>query len=86
MINLRCVCLTTFVAAVSRVPGEPLVIEEIFVAPPMPREVRIQIIFTSPSNTDIAFWKMKVVYGFYAVFLFVYLVGFKLIIFLFMLL
>lgn len=46
-------------AAVSRVAGEPLVIEEIFVAPPMPQEVRIRIICTSPSNTDIAFRKMK---------------------------
>ncbi|XP_010101304.2 alcohol dehydrogenase-like 7 [Morus notabilis] len=46
-------------AAVSRVAGEPLVIEGIFVAPPMPREVRIRIICTSPSNTDVAFSKMK---------------------------
>ena len=50
-------------AAVSRVPGEPLVIEEIFVATPMPREVRIRIICTSPSNTDVAFWKMKVLFS-----------------------
>lgn len=35
------------VAAVARKPGEPLVIEDIIVAPPMPREVRIRILCTS---------------------------------------
>ncbi|XP_024024566.1 alcohol dehydrogenase-like 7 isoform X1 [Morus notabilis] len=48
-----------FVAAISRVAGEPLVIEEIFVAPPMPREVRIRIICTSLCHSDVTFWKMK---------------------------
>jgi Zn-dependent alcohol dehydrogenase len=47
-------------AAVSRKPGEPLVIEEIMVAPPMAREVRIRIICTSLCQSDITFWKMKV--------------------------
>ncbi|KAF3446866.1 hypothetical protein FNV43_RR12046 [Rhamnella rubrinervis] len=46
-------------AAVSRKPGEPLVIEEIMVATPMPREVRIRIICTSLCHSDIIFWKMK---------------------------
>ncbi|XP_062165329.1 alcohol dehydrogenase-like 7 [Alnus glutinosa] len=46
-------------AAVSRKPGEPLVIEEIMVAPPMDREVRIRIICTSLCQSDITFWKMK---------------------------
>ncbi|GMY28134.1 alcohol dehydrogenase-like 7 [Fagus crenata] len=46
-------------AAVSRAAGEPLVIEEIMVAPPMPREVRIRIICTSLCHTDIGIWKLK---------------------------
>lgn len=46
-------------AAISRVAGEPLVIEEIFIAPPMPREVRIRIICTSLCYSDVTFWKMK---------------------------
>ncbi|BBG94768.1 Zinc-binding alcohol dehydrogenase family protein [Prunus dulcis] len=46
-------------AAVSRKPGEPLVMEEIIVAPPMPHEVRIRIICTSLCHSDIIFWKMK---------------------------
>ncbi|KAK6245629.1 hypothetical protein SCA6_008719 [Theobroma cacao] len=47
-------------AAVSREPGEPLVIEEIMVAPPSPYEVRIRIICTSLCHSDIIFWKLKV--------------------------
>ncbi|KAG2698211.1 hypothetical protein I3843_07G139500 [Carya illinoinensis] len=46
-------------AAVSRQPGEPLVIEEITVAPPMAREVRIRIVCTSLCHSDVTFWKMK---------------------------
>ncbi|XP_054819587.1 alcohol dehydrogenase-like 7 [Prosopis cineraria] len=46
-------------AAVCRNPGEPLVIEEIFVAPPMSREVRVRIICTSLCHSDLTFWKMK---------------------------
>nr|XP_023911575.1 alcohol dehydrogenase-like 7 [Quercus suber]POF11397.1 alcohol dehydrogenase-like 7 [Quercus suber] len=46
-------------AAVSRKPGEPLVIEEVMVAPPMPHEVRIRIICTSLCHSDITFWKLK---------------------------
>ncbi|XP_062165095.1 alcohol dehydrogenase-like 7 [Alnus glutinosa] len=47
-------------AAVGRAPGEPLVIEEIMVAPPMPREVRIRIICSSLCHTDVSIWKLKV--------------------------
>ncbi|KAM7514012.1 hypothetical protein LguiA_003595 [Lonicera macranthoides] len=46
-------------AAVARGPGEPLVIEEVIVAPPNPHEVRIRIICTSLCYSDITFWKMK---------------------------
>ncbi|KAJ1432143.1 hypothetical protein SESBI_06780 [Sesbania bispinosa] len=46
-------------AAVCRKPGEPLTIEEIIVAPPMPHEARIRIICTSLCHSDITFWKMK---------------------------
>ncbi|KAI4336721.1 hypothetical protein L6164_015212 [Bauhinia variegata] len=46
-------------AAVCHKPGEPLVIEEIVVAPPMPREARIRVICTSLCHSDITFWKMK---------------------------
>ncbi|CAJ2653809.1 unnamed protein product [Trifolium pratense] len=46
-------------SAVCRKPGEPLIIEEIFVAPPMPREARIRIICTSLCHTDIIFCNMQ---------------------------
>ncbi|KAL6216321.1 hypothetical protein ACLB2K_009544 [Fragaria x ananassa] len=46
-------------AAVCRRPSEPLVIEEIIVAPPMPREVRIRVISTSVCHSDILFWRIK---------------------------
>ncbi|KAA8528802.1 hypothetical protein F0562_036157 [Nyssa sinensis] len=46
-------------AAVCRQAGEPLVIEEVIVAPPEPREVRIRIICTSLCHSDITFWKLK---------------------------
>ncbi|XP_057974342.1 alcohol dehydrogenase-like 7 [Malania oleifera] len=46
-------------AAVCRGAGEPLVIEEVEVAPPMPHEVRIRIICTSLCHSDVTFWKMK---------------------------
>ena len=55
-----CFLCGIFVAAVSRKPGEPLVIEEVMVAPPMPHEVRIRIICTSLCHSDITFWKLKV--------------------------
>ncbi|KAK6939039.1 Alcohol dehydrogenase-like, C-terminal [Dillenia turbinata] len=47
-------------AAVCRKAGEPLVIEEVIVAPPRPREVRIRVICTSLCHSDITFWKLQV--------------------------
>ncbi|KAJ0085700.1 hypothetical protein Patl1_09441 [Pistacia atlantica] len=46
-------------AAIARVPGEPLVIEEILVDPPSSHEVRIRIICTSLCHSDLTIWKMK---------------------------
>ncbi|CAH1418999.1 unnamed protein product, partial [Lactuca virosa] len=46
-------------AAIARKAGEPLVIEEVIVAPPNPREVRIKIICTSLCHSDITMWKLK---------------------------
>ncbi|XP_071733075.1 alcohol dehydrogenase-like 7 [Rutidosis leptorrhynchoides] len=46
-------------AAIARKPGEPLVIEEVMVAPPKSFEVRIKIICTSLCHSDITFWKME---------------------------
>ncbi|KAK1260747.1 Alcohol dehydrogenase-like 7 [Acorus gramineus] len=46
-------------AAVCRVAGEPLVIEEVEVAPPKAWEVRIKIICTSLCHSDVTFWQMK---------------------------
>ncbi|KAG8378042.1 hypothetical protein BUALT_Bualt08G0097000 [Buddleja alternifolia] len=44
-------------AAVARKAGEPLVIEEVIVAPPRAHEVRIKIICTSLCYSDITLWK-----------------------------
>ncbi|KAF3950099.1 hypothetical protein CMV_024102 [Castanea mollissima] len=52
-------------AAVSRAPNEPLVMEEIMVAPPMPREVRIKVICSSLCHTDIGLWVLKDLPGIY---------------------
>ncbi|KAI3778475.1 hypothetical protein L2E82_07808 [Cichorium intybus] len=46
-------------AAIARKAGEPLVIEEVIVAPPKPHEVRIKIICTSLCHSDITLWKME---------------------------
>ncbi|CAH1418933.1 unnamed protein product [Lactuca virosa] len=46
-------------AAIARKAGEPLVIEEVIVAPPNPREVRIKIICTSLCHSDVTLWKLK---------------------------
>lgn len=46
-------------AAVARKPAEPLVIEEVIVAPPKAHEVRLKIICTSLCFSDVSFWKMK---------------------------
>ncbi|XP_010272993.1 PREDICTED: alcohol dehydrogenase-like 7 [Nelumbo nucifera] len=50
-------------AAVCRSSGEPLVIEEIEVAPPKAGEVRIKIICTSLCHSDVTFWKLKEPHG-----------------------
>ncbi|KAK9063959.1 hypothetical protein SSX86_017831 [Deinandra increscens subsp. villosa] len=50
-------------AAIARKPGEPLVIEEVIVAPPKQGEVRIKIICTSLCHSDLTFWKLKVAPG-----------------------
>ncbi|GKD06713.1 alcohol dehydrogenase-like 7 protein [Tanacetum coccineum] len=46
-------------AAIVRKAGEPLVIEEVIVAPPKAREVRIKIICTSLCHSDVTFWKLE---------------------------
>ncbi|KAG9133345.1 hypothetical protein Leryth_021489 [Lithospermum erythrorhizon] len=46
-------------AAVVRVAGEPLVIEEVSVAAPKSHEVRIKIICTSLCHSDVTFWNLK---------------------------
>ncbi|XP_027942017.1 alcohol dehydrogenase-like 7 [Vigna unguiculata] len=46
-------------AAICRKPGSPLTIEEITVAPPLPREARIRVICTSLCHTDVTFWNMQ---------------------------
>uniref|UniRef100_A0ACD5YXX3 Uncharacterized protein n=1 Tax=Avena sativa TaxID=4498 RepID=A0ACD5YXX3_AVESA len=46
-------------AAVSKVAGEPLEMEEVEVAPPRAHEVRIRILCTSLCHTDVTFWRMK---------------------------
>ncbi|XP_010493867.1 PREDICTED: alcohol dehydrogenase-like 7 [Camelina sativa] len=47
-------------AAVCRKAGEPLVMEEIMVAPPQAYEVRIRIICTTLCHSDVTFWKLQV--------------------------
>ncbi|KAL2895609.1 Alcohol dehydrogenase-like 7 [Bienertia sinuspersici] len=46
-------------AAIGREAGQPLVIEEVIVAPPKAHEVRIKILCTSLCHSDITFWKLK---------------------------
>ncbi|XP_057469969.1 alcohol dehydrogenase-like 7 isoform X2 [Actinidia eriantha] len=50
-------------AAIGRGAGEPLVIEEVMVAPPKAHEVRIRILCTSLCHSDVTFWKMKPSFG-----------------------
>ncbi|GJN10988.1 hypothetical protein PR202_ga29143 [Eleusine coracana subsp. coracana] len=40
--------------------GQPLVMEEVEVAPPRAYEVRVKILCTSLCHTDLTFWQMKV--------------------------
>ncbi|KAJ8437437.1 hypothetical protein Cgig2_031958 [Carnegiea gigantea] len=49
-------------AAIAREPGQPLVMEEVIVAPPKAHEVRIKIICTSLCHTDVTVWKLKHMY------------------------
>ncbi|XP_027073573.2 alcohol dehydrogenase-like 2 isoform X1 [Coffea arabica] len=44
-------------AAMARKAGEPLVMEEVEVAPPKAWEVRIKILCTSLCHSDVTFWK-----------------------------
>ncbi|KAK9271117.1 hypothetical protein L1049_026706 [Liquidambar formosana] len=46
-------------AAVAWEAGKPLVIEEVEVAPPQAKEVRLRILYTSLCHTDIYFWEAK---------------------------
>ncbi|KAG6520450.1 hypothetical protein ZIOFF_017506 [Zingiber officinale] len=46
-------------AAVAWEAGEPLVIEEVEVAPPKAMEVRVRILYTSLCHTDVYFWEAK---------------------------
>ena len=59
-----CVYFFLCVAAVCWKAGEPLVMEEGMVAPPLAGEVRIRIICTSLCYSDITFWKLKVRFTF----------------------
>ncbi|CAI9109886.1 OLC1v1009812C1 [Oldenlandia corymbosa var. corymbosa] len=52
-------------AAVARGAGEPLVIEEVIVAPPKTGEVRIKIICTSLCFSDVTYWKLKDLPGYF---------------------
>ncbi|KAI3766019.1 hypothetical protein L2E82_16067 [Cichorium intybus] len=45
--------------AIARKAGDPLLIEEVIVAPPKPHEFRIKIICTSLCDSDITFWKLE---------------------------
>ena len=57
----RCVltCLPD-AAAVARKAGEPLVIEEITVAPPKARELRVRVLCSALCFSDIHFWRLEV--------------------------
>ncbi|XP_021296144.1 alcohol dehydrogenase-like 4 [Herrania umbratica] len=44
-------------AAVAWGPGQPLVMEDVQVAPPQKMEVRVKILFTSICHTDLSAWK-----------------------------
>ncbi|CAH9135826.1 unnamed protein product [Cuscuta epithymum] len=46
-------------AAVARKAGEPLVIEEIIVAPPKARELRVRVLCSALCFSDIHFWRLQ---------------------------
>lgn len=58
--KLKDVVAIALAAAVARKAGEPLVIEEVIVAPPKSGEVRLKIICTSLCYSDVTFWKLNV--------------------------
>lgn len=60
MIQTACDMFVVGSAAVARKAGEPLVIEEVIVAPPKRGEVRVRIICSSLCHSDVTFWKLKV--------------------------
>ena len=47
-------------AAVAWGPGEPLVMQEVEVAPPARMEVRVKVLYTSICHTDLSFWRGEV--------------------------
>lgn len=49
-----------YAAAVAWEAGKPLVIENVDVAPPQKKEVRIKIKYSSLCHTDLHFWESKV--------------------------
>jgi alcohol dehydrogenase len=48
------------VAAVAWGPGQPLVIEQVEVAPPGPMEIRVKVVSTSVCRSDVTAWQSKV--------------------------
>lgn len=57
MTNINIWCLNVpLEAAVAYGPGQPLVIQDVLVDPPMKMEVRIKILFTSICHTDLGAW------------------------------
>ncbi|XP_027152053.1 alcohol dehydrogenase-like 7 isoform X2 [Coffea eugenioides] len=52
-------------AAVARKAGEPLVIEEITVAPPKARELRVRVLCSALCFSDIHFWRLEEPHGYY---------------------
>ncbi|XP_071932944.1 alcohol dehydrogenase-like 7 [Coffea arabica] len=52
-------------SAVARKAGEPLVIEEIIVAPPKARELRVRVLCSALCFSDIHFWRLKEPHGYY---------------------
>jgi len=41
-------------------PGQPLVMEEVEVAPPGPMEIRVKVVSTSVCRSDVTAWQSKV--------------------------
>lgn len=60
LVSINSIHCTLYAAAVAWEAGKPLVIEEVDVAPPQAKEVRVKILFTSLCHTDVYFWEAKV--------------------------